>query len=115
MRSYSDHNVAHGGYFLPVKTSFRCGGGGWAVGTSFRSSEGAGEVEGVVVDDFAVAGHDGDALGSDFDDGGDVLVGVVFSDGDALSEQLDAPVGSDEADDFDTPLGWQPGGWLEAV
>jgi hypothetical protein len=51
---------------------------------SFRSAEGAGEVEVAVVDDLAVEGDDDDAFGADLDDGGDVLAGLVFRDGDAF-------------------------------
>lgn len=40
-----------------------------------------------VVDDLAVEGHDHDLAGPDLDDGGDVLVGLVLGDGDALAER----------------------------
>jgi len=64
------------------------------------------------VDDLAVEGHDGDLLGADLDDGGDVLVGLVLVDVDAFSEEVDASVGSDVADDFDPALCWQSCRWL---
>lgn len=68
------------------------------------------QVEVAVVDDFAVEGDDDEFASSDFDDGGDVLMRLVFGDGDSFSEQLDAPVRADEPDDFDTPLGGKSGG-----
>ena len=61
------------------------------------------------MDDLAVEGDDDDLLGADLDDGGDVLVGLVFGDGDALAEQVDPAVGSDVADDLDAALRWEPG------
>ena len=39
-----------------------------------------------MVDDLAVEGDDDDLLGADFDDGGDVLVGLVFWDVDAFAD-----------------------------
>jgi hypothetical protein len=54
------------------------------------SAEDAGERVVAVVDDLAVEGDDEDLLGADLDDRGDVLVGLVLGDGDALAEQLDA-------------------------
>ena len=61
-----------------------------------------------MVDDFAVEGDDGDFLGSDLDDGGDLLVGVILLDGDAFPEQVDATVGADVADYFDPSSGGEP-------
>ena len=58
-----------------------------------------------VVDDLTVEGDDDDFPGSDFDDGGDVLVGLVLSDGDAFAEQIDVAVGRDVADNLDPSLG----------
>ena len=67
--------------------------GWWEVGvpSGHRSvqcwlAQHTGEVEVAVVDDLAVEGDDDDFLGADFDDGGDVLVGLVLGDGDAFAE-----------------------------
>ena len=58
-----------------------------------------------MLDDRSVEGDDDDCLGADFDDGGDVLVGLVLSDGDAFAEQIDVAVGRDVADNLDPSLG----------
>lgn len=64
------------------------------------------------MDDLAFESDDDDAFGTDLDDGGHVLVGLVRGDGDAFVEQLFAPVRPDEPDDFcvasdfDATLGW---------
>jgi len=87
---------------------------GWVVTawTSFRSSQGAGKVVVAVVDDLAVDGDDDEFLGSDLDDRGDVLVGLVLGDEDAFAEQVDTAVRSDVADYLDSALGGEPRGWL---
>lgn len=71
-------------------------------------------MEVALVDDFAVDGGDEDLLGSEVDDSGDVLVGVVLGQDDSFAEEVQDPVGSDVADDFDPTSGWQPGRWLVA-
>ena len=57
-----------------------------------------------MVDDLSVESGDDDFFRADFDDGGDVLVGLVLGDGDAFAKQVDVAVGSDVADNFDPSL-----------
>ena len=83
---------------------------GWLLDIVPVSSQGSGKCEGSVVDDLAHECDDGDLFGSDVDDGGDVLVGVFFGDGDDLAEEIDVAVGAHVADDFDAAFGGQ-GGW----
>src|SRR5437879_6548839 len=61
--------------------------------------------------DLAVESDDDDLRPSDLDDCGDVSVGLVLGDSDALSEQLDAPVRSDVANDLDPAPCRQPRRW----
>jgi hypothetical protein len=58
-----------------------------------------------VVDDLTVEGDNDDLLDSDFDDNDDVLVGLVLGDVDVFTEQIDAPVGADIAQNLDAALG----------
>ena len=55
-------------------------------GDIVRLSQGAGEIVVAVVDDFAGEGDDDDVTGSDLDDGGDVVAGLVFFYEDAVAE-----------------------------
>ena len=76
------------------------------------SSQGSGEREVCLVDDFAVERDDGDSFGSDVDDGGDVLVGVLLGESDLFAEEVDEAVGAHVTDDFDATFGGQAGGCL---
>lgn len=72
------------------------------------SSELGGEVVVAVVDDLAIKGDDDDLLGADFDDGGDVLMGLVLGDDHVFAEQVDSAVRADKTDHLDTALGRKP-------